>query len=1209
MSLATSSLGGQFFASLVTRFEEEAQLHAKNGFSGMDRLQIYDKYDGFAVVRNRSPGKLSDAEGKRRDRILGQFLASIVPINQSVAIQGDLYFPVTAENIEDKRLKPMIITDVEATFPDKISLLIWRINKEIPINARLRATNLAISVVRGLGPGAEHNPFVKRLSWWVLKEHNGVVPVREERDELKVTKDTVASTRLQMLLNGALQYHFHELEKSARSRVRGLYLQIFDWMFLDPLTRIANFKAWITIINQTAFTLTKKGKFTGYGPVRHGVRFFSKSSIQVVNIEPSFSDDGYWALIRTDFERLMKEIVDYKLVYFANWAVKLVSAPFNLSVMSDLHVINSLLGLAGFTGTDVALSFLDNYEPDRPNVDRPFDGILFHEFKALLHRANDTNRFPTQKQFTVAVPTILTSKSSGVEKVSFTVKDTAQLGKRNVNDVVITGKSKALVGMIRPSSLHVTNVTPYTEEDPGTLASRTVVGSKDTRSVFALRVANFVWEWILQETMYRAMSERHDESNPLGNSSYSFNHQTGIADHIIEVIATSDPRSLGVFADYSSFDKSVFFHKRQILIDAYEEFCDEALMSGTFFGNDQLGFITDMRNYLSYMWSGQKREGAVFSYPYDKETRFLKVDQLLSGEFVTSLLGSFVNRAAFLSFMRRVEADMTPVARSVKLHYAEFLGDDIKSHFAMESPGDELALNPYLVMKFEEVATANQMEINIAKTMSRTLAGDYLRNRLYYGIFLPGAITQVLGSERGRDDEQVIEIMSGWLSIVQLNVQRGWDPERATEFVYSTWNLLRSIVIKGLNGAQIRYFLPFGLIWTPRSMGGIGFVHNGWLAASKDAHIYKLMKDIPEFDKIVRRSSYIVQTSKRQPLADALLKNIENGQVEPFDAIQAGIKYVNSTLDPVILQNLPSIRTRMASLGLPPVGKIAYDRVSTGLLEKAIRGTKEFKSLTTRDFVLRMKSAHEVASSGAPGLAPLPTAVQVFEKVDFALGDELEPWFEGPLPTNPFSMLRGYLSDTTTYYGLNLGENNVFKQVDTLSRKLRRSATLRRDVSVETILDIIAQPVYFGNVENISLFFMALGATETEATTLAIDFSNSSNAYTVFQSLKGTSFNDAILPMIDFSPANVSRIVKVPALPENVTKALQTYGMMISLGHFAQFGKARQVIVNIPDGEEINIIQTMFGIGLGVKDYMPSFLNSAHSFANLQTNDLYFGDL
>ncbi len=1175
--------------SLTRHFDQLAEAHVRNGAAANIRIQTFKQGDGFAVNRGaQRPGPAQNAE--RRDVLLGEFLNQYVSVTERVAVPGTLYVPVTEANIGSKKMKPLEIEKVRDGYPLMFDKLLWRISDEIPINARLRTTNLVISVVRGLGSYVSLNPFVKRLAWWVNTEHNGQNPVREERSSVMPIKDSVATTRLQMLINASMIWHVHDMEK--RPAMTKLWIDVFDWMFLDPLTRLGMYKTWITVLQQTAFVLSTSGKFTHYGPVRAGMRHYNKSAIQVLNMTPDMANHGYWSLVKETFEEMSSEMTAEGLTFVRNWFTLMLSQPFSIGRMRDLHVMSALVGITGFTGTDGEQTFIDNYDVDRPQQERPMNYYLSSEFKKIWTKAKDTGKLPSEKQFAAAAPMILTSKSAGVEGVRFTVNTAERLGRKGVKEVPLAGKSKALVGMAKPQLMHITQLRGYTEEEPGTLGKRTVVGGKDARSIFALRISNFVWEWYLQETMFRIMSERQtDRDDPVGNNSYAFNHATGIADHSIEIIASADPLSLGVFADYAEFDKSFFQRKREILIKAYREWCDEALESGKAFGTVKLGYINDVKDYLDVLWGGSKREGAVFKYKYYGEDKMLQVDQLLSGEFVTSLLGSFINRCAFLSVRDYIESDVSTLARKVKLLYAEFLGDDLKSQYILGSPSEERELNPYLVKTFAYIAGKNEMSINIKKTMSRTLSGDFLRNRTFCGVFLPGAITQFVGTEKGREDEQVIELMDGWVSIVQLNVHRGWNPVKATWYVYQMWNLLRSVKVFSLS-EDIRYYLPFALIWTPRSMGGIGFVHNGFLMASKDAYIYHLMKQDPAFDRLVRRASYLVKQSKQAPLTDALLSAIERDDVEPRETFSAGRRFVHESLDSKILQSMPVIRQRMKEAGLPPVGRNAYDKVDIGLIEKAVKGTSMFKTLTTRDFVLRMTKTYEAALRGEDGLASLPAAVQPLEDLIFELGTHLRPWHDAPLPTNPFSMNRGHLDNVTRWYGLDVGENSQFRLLDTLSRTLRKSATIRRDIPAETVIDILGHPAYFGNIENTALFFLSLGASEAEAVTIATDFMNSSGNYAIFQSLKGTSFNDGMLPMIDFSSGNVDRIVRVPAMPESVTKALKTYGMCISLIHFARTGEAREVTVHVPEGTESKLIHSLFGTDLPVKDYLPSFLNA-----------------
>jgi hypothetical protein len=1175
--MASSLSEGERAIQLVSRFDKIAIEHVKMGARSPDKIQQF-KNNGFSTY---VAPMVAGSKNVKRDNDLSAYITRVIPNDKSIAIAGALYMPIKEELIEEELMQAFDYNEYIKAYPQNSDRLDFRLSKELSVNGRLRLNNLAATVLHMRG--MSENPFAQRFAWWVNIEHRGLVPVRQEQGDITVAKDTLAPTRYQMLLNGALIFEMHNLAK--RRRIWTVYIELFEWLFLNPLARTKQLKAWLTLVNQSAFAMSTSGKWTSYGRVATGRTLFSKSSVNVSRANSMTPDAGYWTIASPYYKDMNNETLEEKLLLFTNWSKALVTAQISVANLSDLHLLNTLVGLSGYAGTDAAATFVTDFDPNEPNMDRPMDEYLYTEFKKIWDTARKNKLIPTPGQFAAAVPSILTSKSAGVEKASLQVK--TRLAKAGSDDLLISGKSKALVVLLRPEEARLEKVRSYTEDNPGTLGTRNVPGLRATRAIFSLTVANFVWEYLLQETMYRVMSIRDKSNDPVGNSSYSFTHATGIADHISEIVASADEYSLGVFADYSEFDKTFKSHKRDILVKAYEDWCDEALVTGTSYGTVDLGVIPDMRNYLRMIWGDRKRKNAAFAYKYVDETRVFATDRLLSGEFVTSLLGSFVNRTMFLSYLSRVDSDSTPTARKVSLLYAEFMGDDVKSQYSLTNPSQERDLTPYLVNTFAENADANQTSINILKSFSRKHSGDYLRNRTFFGIFMPGAITQTLGSEKGRTDEDVISIMSGWVSIVQLNVQRGWNPDKATDFVYTTWNLIRSskTVIPGT-----RYYLPFALIWAPRSMGGVGFVHNNWLGASRDSYIYHLMLNDPVFDELIRTAAGVFASDKSSPVKDDLLSAINNGDITPVNALEKGKSFVLNSLDKPALKQMPIIREKLAEEGLPPLGDLAYDRLHVSIIEKAISGTQAFKDAIGRDFMIRASKAMLAASTNKISLASIPKGVGVFAQINYELTDYLESWCDIQTPTNPFSLCRGPLANLTTYYGLNSGENHIFRVEDQLARRLKQSSTMRRDVEVSTVLDILRAPGYYGNVQNMALFFAGLGATYPEAVSLANDFASSAISHSLYAATKGTSFNDQMLPLIDFSNENVDRIVDVPALPDMISRAVVTYGMMISLCHFSRTGEARRVRVTLKPGQENELYSAITNNNLPLTKYLPGYI-------------------
>jgi hypothetical protein len=1175
--IAPSLSEGERAIQIVSKYDAIAIKHVKMGARPPDRI---GQYNGNGFSTYTAPLGVGGKE-PMRDKDLGKMIADVVPTTEAVIVPGSLYVDVKEELIDEELMQAFNYNEYVSKYPHNSDRLDFRISKELSINGRLRLTNLAATVLHM--DNMRENPFIRRFAWWVNVEHGGQVPVRQEQSDVSVDKDTLAPSRYQMLLNGALLFEMHELAR--RRRMWMVYLEVFEWLFINPLTRTKKIKAWLTLINQSAFAMSTTGRWTSYGRVSSGNTMFSRSNMVISKANQYTPDAGYWQIAQPYYREMNNETLEAKLVLFTNWSKALVKADINVTNLSDLHLMNTLVGLCGYAGTDAVATFVTDFDPNEPNADRPMDTYLYTEFKKIWETARTEKLIPTPGQFAAAVPSILTSKSSGVEKASLSVK--TRLARAGTDDLLISGKSKALVVLLRPEEARVEKVRSYTEENPGTLGTRNVPGLRATRAIFSLTVANFVWEYLLQETMFRVMSKKDKSDDPIGNSSYSFTHATGISDHISELIASADEYSLGVFADYAEFDKTFKSHKREILIKAFEDWCDETLQTGTPFGTRDLGVIPDIKDYLRTIWGERKRKNAAFAYKYVDETKVFATDRLLSGEFVTSLLGSFVNRTMFMSFLSRVDSDATPMARATKLLYAEFMGDDVKSQYSLTAPSQEKDLTPYLVNTFSQNADANQTSINILKSFSRKHSGDYLRNRTFFGIFMPGAITQTLGSEKGRADEDVISIMSGWISIVQLNVQRGWEPNKATEFVYTTWNLLRSSKTS-ISGT--RYYLPFALIWAPRSMGGIGFVHNNWVGASRDSYIYNLMLNDERFDELIKTAAGVFAEDKSSPVKDDLIGSINKGFITPENALEKGISFVLNSLDKASLKQMPSIREKLAEEGLPPLGDLAYDRLHVAVIEKAISGTQAFKDAIGRDFIIRSSKAMLAASRGSITLAKIPKSVGAFAMINFELADFLEPWCDIRTPTNPFSLCRGPLMHLTTYYGLNSGENHLFRVEDHLARRLRQSSTMRRDVEVDTILSILRAPGYYGNVQNMALFFAGLGATYPEAVSLANDFASSATSHILYSATKGTSFNDQILPMIDFSNENIDRIVELPALPDNISRALVTYGVMISLCHYSRTGEARKVVVSVKPGQENELYSAISNNHLPLTRHLPGYL-------------------
>jgi hypothetical protein len=264
--MAPSLSEGERAIQIVSKFDAIAIKHVKMGARPPDRI---GQYNGNGFSTYTAPLGVGGKE-PLRDKDLGNMIADVIPTSEAIIIPGNLYMEIKEELIDEELMQAFNYNEYISKYPHNSDRLDFRLSKELSVNGRLRLTNLAATVLHM--EDANNNPFLKRFAWWVNVEHAGQVPVRQEQSDISVDKDTLAPSRYQMLLNGALMYEMHELAK--RRRMWMVYIEVFEWLFINPLARTKKIKAWLTLINQSAFAVSTTGRWTSYGRVNSGRSMF-----------------------------------------------------------------------------------------------------------------------------------------------------------------------------------------------------------------------------------------------------------------------------------------------------------------------------------------------------------------------------------------------------------------------------------------------------------------------------------------------------------------------------------------------------------------------------------------------------------------------------------------------------------------------------------------------------------------------------------------------------------------------------------------------------------------------------------------------------------------------------------------------------------------------------------------------------------------------
>lgn len=382
-------------------------------------------------------------------------------------------------------------------------------------------------------------------------------------------------------------------------------------------------------------------------------------------------------------------------------------------------------------------------------------------------------------------------------------------------------------------------INSLTYDNPGRLFAR-YVPARAVRMVYGVPFFRFLAERFTREAVTFLADKRHPnffESKdlyPISTLAIDTGRYLTEFGQYLRLTGNPQMKKWILLADFSNFDQTQsFVNWRAYAIEALKQVMKDRSSVLQKFAYDVLGGRTPL-DYVLGNW--ETLRDAVFSvYTAKRDPTKLPTGWTLSGENATLVINTMANYAFVLAMIDEMKvtnitlSDGTSKSLSdvITIESFKLQGDD---QISVLSPGllsmnrdDKLIIETAFLAMIHMVAESGGLVISINKTGFRSGHFEFLKKAGIWGYPIPRYMQISLEeSENINRSMDSIERMRARLGQYREYEFRGGSTRYALIRRYFEWNMIRQVNIRTHDDIDTKIRLPFALIWTPVSDGGIG---------------------------------------------------------------------------------------------------------------------------------------------------------------------------------------------------------------------------------------------------------------------------------------------------------------------------------------------------------------------------------------------------
>jgi len=1062
--------------------------------------------------------------------------------------------------------------------------------------APVRLYNLVPLVLLALGPGrlTEYSKtcmgMLKTFSklWGERGEDECDDPPYGGDRAIRVTVDSMSPKKVYTTVN--MMYHVNNFRKDLipylEKRGVNIVLMIREFLSIMCASPIGH---CLEIKGPLGFAYMHASALAGAGTYITVSNSDEWNTYQKVDSPKKSPNSGFWMeLYGESFRKHVVTMQKLGHTQLAKLVQMSISIPHGSMSLRFSEFISGIRAVTGYLGTNPNVTFAEIFDPKKDSTlykDVGFpetyttreDGsylmpsvpflrqIMCSAYRDLLQPDNRI-RLLSWDEFVKVIPRYLTANSAGIGNVKIT-------GKLDGEPLEIKTTSKSLIYPLSPltfrpkpgSKYNIDNVTqlytPFSDENPGRLASRKTVG-KPVRSVQMQPLAPYILEAFMFGPLYRHYMKKPDfrtyvfpgstvipseHGMRIDTACMTLGTETGnpFIDHRDAFIDTGhaalrddDHLVLQYASDYSAYDETemsanVRVPFRDGILDAF----------------DNKSEIGPFENVAAIMKVLAPCTPAAYKLP---DGNLIYLDGVRSGEYATMLINNSQNAAVCAVVIQEIQRLGIGKFTDLKIQ-----GDDVKGRVEMsagcmpilfgnsqkDSAMEAECTGVHKVTALAKVSTQSicecGQETNTSKGALLADVSDYLKVRVAAGRLSPNNYAQLFGAESLGMADSPQSFMTGQLQKGDLVVARGADPEVVFRFGLLLF-LLRCSYRVGIRGANPDlshiYYPPVSMWFTPTSMGGLGrapFVYpfpgdpaiSLWLSKDQEVMEYVSIRasslkarQNKDYAKIIAglimssatRSDFKVTSNTSPqtiPVSD-LMKPFGKGVSEMSNSLDVGALHRSE-------HSYEYLRSRGSKL-VPP--KMLYKNSPSRMIENVISSNAnvmEFAYSKSKFISLDSFVGVKVPPLSDPEKW-LTSMTTVLQDCDDSVAD----------PEGPLCFLHPDTLHNLRHIGWGSTSRDTQRGIASVINAIKTDPLFPRDITDEGIMRLIFSPEIAEDPNVLPNVLIALGCTEDTVARVVAMFSDTAINTVLLQYIAGSfTLNTPVYQLLDRSQASLKKYI------------------------------------------------------------------------------------
>lgn len=910
--------------------------------------------------------------------------------------------------------------------------------------------------------------------------------------------DVVWMKRVFLLINAIIwQYGMAFIDED-------MLLEVVSYLFKDPFKHMLDLKDMLSLL--------KTSIFIG-GSGLHDTLVWTQTEQRLTGElrKVKFYNSELFSLIRSDVEKSLSDLVLAGLPLTSKIFRDFVFSDCKNETIDFATTMGFIEGVGGFLRGDAARAVRKQALDDRTVVS---DSILAADiislYEEMVVTSYDRGWIPSIERWKRNLLKRQTTRSAGGP--GYMIK-TKYKGKQ----MNLSLGSKMDVTLIDPLKFatreHV--MAAHTVRNPGVVGIREVP-ARNPRMILPLDKGIYDFETMFTPMMYQWL-----ELFP----QFTVGEQFGrvFEDHYIGLLASSNPKTLLLLADFSAFDAwQMYDNVRRFMIDGWRRGAIRAALM-----DKRWGEFKNVFEVVELIW--EKYRALYFSVKSFEENIVFKLQQVNSGEYPTLAINSMTNEAYWRVLIRSIN---NYGKDHFYLNDHKIMGDDSIGTAYVPQPE---AMTALMFQRIKDIMTGiadrSGLLLKPAATILTFGYYEYLKNIIRFGWVNPRVgVIGMISAEKAGLHEFIVTQMISYRQKCATAEGRGYKRSFLVRWINALWLVKRAVHDRM---TRARTILPFFTLYTPMKLGGIGMLPKTVLGSNNDLIIALMSTGFNR--KMINDAAWIMNDTASGEKGELAKQLYRTGIFKKSEDFLSQVRDHKA-----YLSGKEAIRTLMEKgVPLPPYH---VDNVIQMTIRKTIETAPTLKKLNQGITSRRLQEINNRSPEDGDLLrAAYPWLKGII--VDL-VDEEIKPVMEHC----PIRGLDPIVQKVICRFGVS-GTGDVYmNKVERILAKLRQNDEFPSFITVEAFMSIMSRPALFMNEQNAILTLMAMGVPGSKATIAVKDLYHQTGSMRYAQISDMYSLGGGVLEYTDqYYETKMRAISSLTEIPDRGIKSiLADIGWLIS---------------------------------------------------------------